>query len=72
MRSMGVAYAAACRARGEACTLTGLLYHLDAARAEGEDACAVLAHENAVAISTWHSAKGLEWPVVVPSCLDPE
>ena len=29
MRGMGVAYAAACRARGEACTLTGLLYPLD-------------------------------------------
>ena len=72
MRSMGVAYAAACRARGEACTLTGLLYHLEAARAEGKDACAVLAHEDAVAIRTWHGAKGLEWPVVVLFGLEPE
>jgi ATP-dependent helicase/nuclease subunit A len=50
----------------------GLLRHLDGlappaggrprARADGQ---AVLAGEDAVTVTTWHRAKGLEWPIVV-------
>ena len=51
-------------------TITGLLSSLAKLAAKERDGRAVLAASNAVTISTWHGAKGLEWPVVAVADLD--
>ena len=43
----------------------GLLAYLDGLRSAGLDSQAAVADENSLVVSTWHSAKGLEWPIVV-------
>jgi ATP-dependent helicase/nuclease subunit A len=57
-------YVESCRAEGSAATLAGLLQWLEERAEEGKDEQATLAGEG-VTISTWHGAKGLEWPIVV-------
>jgi ATP-dependent exoDNAse (exonuclease V) beta subunit len=59
-----------CRARRIAATVVGLHAHLVAGEeGAGEDQAQPTA-EDAVTVSTWHGAKGLEWPVVVLAHLD--
>ncbi len=55
------------RAEGGIATLPGLLAALQRARAETPpvDPRGVRVADDAVQASTWHAAKGLEWPVVV-------
>ncbi len=72
LRAHATAYARGAGAAGSAPTLAGLLHHLDALAARGggwqrarADRQAVLVGEDAVTVSTWHRAKGLEWPIVV-------
>ncbi len=65
LRCHAVAYTQAAAARGDAGTVAGLLYELEALVETDQDACALLGQGDAVAISTWHAAKGLEWPMVV-------
>jgi ATP-dependent exoDNAse (exonuclease V) beta subunit len=55
---------------GEAVTLNGLILHLEHLEAEGLDVCYPPQGHDAVTLTTYHSAKGLEWPVVVLSGLD--
>ncbi|HWO23547.1 MAG TPA: UvrD-helicase domain-containing protein [Kofleriaceae bacterium] len=57
---------------GSAPTIAGLVAYLDGLTAVGgtwqrvrADRQAVLVGEDAVTVSTWHRAKGLEWPIVV-------
>lgn len=57
---------------GAAATLTGLILHLEALAAEGKDARYPPQGHDAVTLTTYHSAKGLEWPVVVLSGLNSE
>ena len=58
-------------ARREAPTLIGLLGYLEAMTAEWgwrtvrSDRQALLGGANAVTISTWHAAKGREWPITI-------
>ena len=52
-------------AEGGAGTLGGLLAAFVRLLKEKKDSQATVADENAVVVSTWHGAKGLEWPVVV-------
>jgi ATP-dependent exoDNAse (exonuclease V) beta subunit len=68
LRAEARAYEELCAARRTAATVLGLVQHL----AElGEDAeQAAPSAEDAVHVTTWHGAKGLEWPVVVLSHLD--
>lgn len=68
VRAEARAYEDLCRARRTGGTALGLVAHL----AElGDDAGqATPAAEDAVDVTTWHGAKGLEWPVVVLSQLD--
>jgi len=72
LRAHAVAYVERARAAGGAPTLVGLLAYLDDItppeddwRATRTDAQALLAGEDAVTVSTWHRAKGLEWPVTI-------
>jgi len=51
-------------------TLGGLLAQLERIGKEGLDEQASVADESAVVVSTWHGAKGLEWPCVVIHSLD--
>ena len=71
LRGHAAAYVAEAQAAGDAATVSGLLRHLDdlvddfgwdKSRADSQ---ALLAGAEAVTLSTWHRAKGLEWPVVV-------
>lgn len=66
LRGAARAYEDLCRVRRSAGTVAGLVEHL-ATLADQRDADrqAVPGTEDAVTLCTWHSAKGLEWPVVV-------
>lgn len=54
----------------EAATLPGLISHLDALADEEEDDRPPPYGLEAVTISTYHGAKGLQWPVVILAGLD--
>jgi ATP-dependent helicase/nuclease subunit A len=70
LRAEARAYEDLCTARHGAATVLGLVQHLSEL---GEDADqAMPTAEDAVHVSTWHGAKGLEWPIVVLSHLDHE
>jgi ATP-dependent helicase/nuclease subunit A len=71
-RAHAVTYATKAAISANAATIVGLLRHLEALvpKFGGWDAArfdrqALLAGEDAVTISTWHRAKGLEWPITV-------
>ena len=71
LRAHAVAYVERATSGGDAATLFGLLAYLTDLAAEGSwqkqrtDKQAVRTGEDAVTISTWHRAKGLEWPITV-------
>jgi ATP-dependent helicase/nuclease subunit A len=71
LRAHGVTYIERQRAAGEAATVIGLLAFFHEIGSESSwrdqrtDSQALLAGENAVTISTWHAAKGLEWPITI-------
>lgn len=71
LRAHAVAYVERARSAGDPVTLVGMLGHLDALgaantwREQPRDSQAIVADEDAVTLSTWHAAKGLEWPVTV-------
>ncbi len=70
LRAHAVTYAGLCASDGRGCTPAGLVAAFVDLEASGLDARAVVAEEDAVVVSTWHSAKGLEWPVTVLFDLD--
>lgn len=73
LRGEARAYEGLCAARRSAGTVLGLVAHLarlDAGELEDAGKQAAPAADDAVTVSTWHKAKGLEWPVVVLSQLD--
>ena len=55
---------------GVATTLSGLILYLEHLETEKLDLCYPPLGHDAVTLTTYHSAKGLEWPVVVLSGLD--
>lgn len=72
LRAHATSYVRAAAAADRAPTVVGLLHHLDSLaprsggrQPERSDRQAVLVGEDAVTVSTWHRAKGLEWPIVV-------
>jgi len=68
LRAEARAYEELCRARRSAATVLGLVAHLG--ELDGEAVQATPTAEDAVQVTTWHGAKGLEWPVVVLAELD--
>jgi ATP-dependent helicase/nuclease subunit A len=70
LRAHAVTYANLCASDGRGCTPAGLVAALVELADAGADARAVVTHEDAVHVSTWHSAKGLEWPITVLFDLD--
>lgn len=70
LRSHALAYVDEAIARGDAPTLVGLIGQLIELRSTGwdktrSDRQALLSEGESVTVSTWHRAKGLEWPVTV-------
>ena len=78
LRAMAVAYEERCGREGEAATIAGLLRYFDEAaevvldrdEERASDEQHVGGGDGAVAVLTYHRAKGLEWPVVVLGSLD--
>lgn len=67
LRSHAVDYVAGAEAEGRGATAAGLVAFLEGLE---HDAQARVLGEGSVVVSTWHSAKGLEWPVCVLGNLD--
>ncbi len=72
LRACAYAYASGRGTRGGAATISGLVHHLEGLapaftgwRQSRSDAQALLGDADAVTISTWHRAKGLEWPITI-------
>jgi ATP-dependent exoDNAse (exonuclease V) beta subunit len=71
LRAHAVTYVAEAAAAGDAPTVVGLLGRLDELvdtwgwNAVRTDRQALLGGDDAVTLSTWHRAKGLEWPLTV-------
>ncbi|MBX7096843.1 MAG: UvrD-helicase domain-containing protein [Myxococcaceae bacterium] len=65
LRSHAVNYVAEADAQGGAATPAGLVSYLEFLESEALDSRARLPGKDAVVVSTWHAAKGLEWPVTV-------
>jgi ATP-dependent helicase/nuclease subunit A len=65
LRAAAAAYVEQQRSERGAATVAGLLAHLQTLQEQAADDQAVLEGDDAVTLSTWHAAKGLEWPVTV-------
>ncbi|MFP4237422.1 MAG: UvrD-helicase domain-containing protein, partial [Desulfonatronovibrio sp.] len=59
----------ACAQEGIGCTPAGFIAHMHELHHAGEDVRNPAGGENAVTVATWHSSKGLEWPVTILSQL---
>lgn len=71
LRAHAATHCAERQSAGRAPTLVGLLSHLEELGPGGGwddsrgDSMARVGTDDAVTVSTWHAAKGLEWPVVI-------
>ena len=70
LRAHAVGYVSASAAEGAGCTPAGLVAYFNELKGEELDTRAPLPGRNAVTISTWHGAKGREWPFTVLYELD--
>jgi len=70
LRSLAVDYASLAVEEGAGMTTAGLTAFLSGLEGEEGDPQAFSPDPDAVIISTWHRAKGLEWPIVVLYELD--
>lgn len=65
LRTHGVEYIASCETEGKGCTPAGLLALFDELETDGTDLKALLPGADTVAVETWYSSKGREWPVTI-------
>ncbi len=65
LRAHAVSYAEGEERGASGPSPTGLVHYLEQLSADAQDTQSALASEDAVTVSTWHKAKGLEWPVTV-------
>ncbi|MHB8709856.1 MAG: UvrD-helicase domain-containing protein, partial [Desulfuromonadales bacterium] len=65
LRDLSLTYEDYCRQSGLAATVAGLLLWLQELAEAKEDSCAAESGGDAIQVLTHHSAKGLEWPVVI-------
>src|SRR5690606_13349417 len=65
LRAHAVQYESWSQRQGAGCTPAGLVAWLRRLAHTELDHQAVFADEDAVTVSTWHGAKGLEWPVTI-------
>jgi ATP-dependent helicase/nuclease subunit A len=65
LRSHAVNYVNSCVSAGTGCTAAGLVAYLVGLANDAVDGQGVDEDDHAVVVSTWHKAKGLEWPIVV-------
>jgi ATP-dependent exoDNAse (exonuclease V) beta subunit len=72
LRRLFCDYQDRCANLGIPATTMGLLAYLAEVENRGEDQQALDAGADAVHVSTYHGAKGLEWPVVIVADLDSE
>lgn len=70
LRSHAVGYVSACAAEGAGCTPAGLVAFFNELAGSDLDERAPLPGKNAITVSTWHAAKGREWPFTVIYELD--
>ena len=64
---LAVEYENHCQAQQQAATLTGFLFWVEHPQSPELDLQPVVTTGNAVHVITYHRAKGLEWPVVIPT-----
>ncbi len=72
LRAHAVDYVSRADAEGSAATPAGLVAYFEVLERENLDAQAQLPGADAVVVSTWHAAKGLEWPITVLALLGRE
>jgi len=65
LQAMALNFIDSCYQEGIGCTPAGFIAHLRDLHQAGEDTRNPAGGENAVTVATWHSAKGLEWPVTI-------
>ena len=70
MRGHCHVYAGSASAQGAGVTSAGLVDYLTDLQSEGADSQGLDPEGDAVTVSTWHTAKGLEWPITVLHQLD--
>jgi len=70
LRALLATYEQACATTHVPATIAGFLFWCEELARSQNDKKAVDEHANAVYVGTYHSAKGLEWPVVICSDLD--
>jgi len=70
LRSHAAVFTEAMSADGAGASVAALVTHLESLQDAGVDSQATVSTEDAVVVSTWHAAKGLEWPIVVLFELD--
>lgn len=78
LRALAARYETHCQHEREAASVAGLLRYFDSSRRAIDDAENASDHQHAtrghdtITVTTYHRAKGLEWPVVILGSLDRE
>lgn len=65
LRSFALGYVQVCSNQGIGCTVPGLITYFSKLTEDSTDMQGVTGDQDTVVVSTWHKAKGLEWPVTV-------